>query len=308
MIEVLFTESAAGGMQYAKSLSHTIAGASDVLVLADDGSAPTEEELRRARQVEEERRRRAVPMEGSPRDVVCLPLGLSMGDISDPLSDGRAAYLQSTVLIPGREFAGIGRTMVETARAGLARIRAAAEAGEAIRVWYSQNPDELCGFCHLMTELPGGADVRAVGLPTCEAFDDHVTTYTGWGEVHPGHLADFLHQERVLSPTEHWFFSGQWKLLARENAPLRAVVNGRLMGVGADFYDGFILRELGRAGEEFQEARLIGDVLGRYQFGISDRLVAMRIEEFISRGMLTPLSQPPENRPIYHRMLRKEHP
>lgn len=309
MIEVLFTESAAGSMQYAKSLKHTIGEATAVILMTEDGSEPTEEELRQARKEAEQRHRQwqetAIPMEGSARDVVHLPLGLSMGDISEPLSDRRAAFLQSMILIQGQEFAAIGAGMVESARSALERICSAVGAGEPIRVWYSQNPDELCGFYHLMTVIPEKTEVHVVELPAYEVTENAVTTYTGWGEVDPGHFASFLPLERVLTPTERWFFASQWRQLARENAPLRAVVNGWLISVGADFYDRFILEEIGKEGETFREAQVIGNVLGRHQLGIGDWLVAWRIEEFISRGTLTPLTTAEENHPIYHRILRK---
>lgn len=309
MIEVLFTESAAGSMQYAKSLKHTIGEATSVFLITDDGSEPSEEEVRKAQEEAEERRRKwlekAVPMEGSARDVVCLPLALSMGDISEPLSDRRAEYLQSMVLISGDGFAGIGRTMMQTARDGMEKVLEAVRKGGPIRVWYSHNPDELCGFCHLMAQLPQEADIRVVELPEYEVKETSVITYTGWGEVDPGALAAFLPRERKLTEPERRHFAFRWNQLARENGPLRAVVNGRLMTVGVDFYDHFILTEIGRAEEEFHEARLVGNVLGKYQLGIGDWFIAMRIEEFISRGMLVPMTEPGEGNPIYHRMLRK---
>ena len=98
-----------------------------------------------------------------------------------------------------------------------------------------------------------------------------------------------------------------WRTMQQENSPLRAMVNGQLLSVGADFYDGIILRELEKQPREFHEGRLIGEILGRYQLGLGDSLIALRIEEFISRGMLTPATLPCEDRPIYHRYLRKEH-
>lgn len=310
MIEVLFTESAAGSMQYAKSLGNAIGEATSVVIFTDDGSEPTREELEQARAQAEEARRKwletAIPMEGSPRDVVHLPLALSMGDISEPLSDSRAAFLQSMILIEEKDFADIGNAAVAVARTTLERIQAAAENGAPIRVWYSQNPDELCGFCHLMTLIPEETEVHVVELPAYEVKDSCVIGYSGWGEVDPGQFAAFLPRQRRMTATERRYFISQWKQLVRENGPLRAVVNGRLMTVGEDFYDGFILRELAREGETFHEARLIGNVLGRNQLGITDWLVAARIEAFIARGMLTPLTIPEENCPIYHRLLRKE--
>ena len=50
---------------------------------------------------------------------------------------------------------------------------------------------------------------------------------------------------------------------------------------------------------------MIGEILGKYPLGLSDSLLALRMEEFISRGKLIPISEPPEDRPIYHRFLRK---
>lgn len=305
MMEVLFTESAAGGMQYAKSMKHTIAEATTVFLTTADGSEPTAEELRQAQAEAEEQRRKwletAIPMEGSPRDVVHLPLNLSMGDISDPLSDERAAFLQSTVLIDGPNFAHVGEDLIHAAREAVERIREA----DAIRIWTSDNPDEICGFYHLLTIIPQETEVYFVTLPRYEAFQDHVTAYTGWGEVDPGHFAAFLPRQQVLSPVERRHFSMVWQQLVRENGPLRAVVNGRLTTVSADFYDSFIRLELGREGETFHQARLIGNVLGRHQLGISDSLIALRMEEMISHGLLTPISAPPPDHPIYHRILKK---
>ena len=277
MIEVLFTESAAGSMLSARQVEWNTRI-----------SAKTDHQL-----------------EENHRNVVCFPLVLSMGDISDPISDKRAAFIQSTVPIPGPDFSDIGQTEVNTARESLNKILAAIEDGQPIRIWYSQNPDELCGLCHFLTLLPQNADIRVVELPAYEVRENIIITYSGWGEVDPMELGSFLRLERPLTAIERRYFANMWRELARENGSLRAVINGRLCTVGTDFYDHFILRELQKQPAEFREARLIGDILGRYQLGIGDSLIALRIEDFISRGMLEPFTQPGEDRPLYHRYLRK---
>lgn len=71
-----------------------------------------------------------------------------------------------------------------------------------------------------------------------------------------------------------------------------------------DFYDWLLLRELDKLSGEFQEARLIGEVLGRYQLGLSDCWLALRIEDMISRGTLEAVTSPPADGPNYHRVLR----
>ena len=64
-----------------------------------------------------------------------------------------------------------------------------------------------------------------------------------------------------------------------DNSPLRAMVNGRLVGVQEDFYDFAIWKKLTK--EPIKEARLIGNILGNYQLSVSDWWFATRIEHFI---------------------------
>ena len=94
MIEILFTESAAGSMKMAKGIKNIAGSSTAVLMINDDGTQPTAEELEREwEKVEEEyqrKRENAIAVEGTAREVVCFPLNLSMGDISEPYSDERA--------------------------------------------------------------------------------------------------------------------------------------------------------------------------------------------------------------------------
>lgn len=311
MIEILFSEGAAGSIQEAKSLKITVGSSISVYFQKEDGTEPTPENLTREQvRVEEEcciKQQNAIIMEGNSKDVACFPLNLSIGDISEPFSDERADFLQSMVLIAGEEFANIGRELMETARKGLKKVLSAVEAGEAVRIWTSHNPDELCGFCHILTYLPRGADIRVVELPEYEVRENEFRTYSGWGDIEPPDLGRFQALERSLPDTERRYFAGLWQELQTENGPLRALVNGRLCTVGADFYDPFILRELEKQPTEFHEGRLVGTILGKYPLGLSDSLVALRIEEFVSRGMLAASTKPEPDHPIYHRFLRKEH-
>ena len=50
--------------------------------------------------------------------------------------------------------------------------------------------------------------------------------------------------------------------LQEENAPLRAVINGRLHSVPEDFYDGMLLSRLPEAGQTIRLAELLGRTLG----------------------------------------------
>ena len=99
--------------------------------------------------------------------------------------------------------------------------------------------------------------------------------------------------------------AAHWQALQAENAPLRAVLNGRLVSVPENIYDDFIIREIATEDEKFQEVMIVGRVLGKYQLGISDFWVAFRIEEMICAGKLEAVSAAPKDMPTYHRILRK---
>lgn len=303
MIEILFSEGAAGSILDAIRLENAVwRSTEDFLRAVENGETkPKKMEGKPSQELEN-----GVQVEGERRNIACFPLSLSLGDVSEPFSDGRAEFLQSMVRMDGEEFSGVGRELLETARMGLKTVLAAADAGEPVRIWYSRNPDEFCGFCHLLSLLPKGADIRVVELPEYEVLGRELRTYSGWADMEPADFDRFRARERSLTDHERRYFTGLWRELQAENGPLRAVVNGRLCTVEADFYDGFLLRELENQPREFHEARFIGTVLGKYLPGLSDWLIAQRLEAFISRGMLTPATEPEEHHPIYHRILRKE--
>ena len=92
--------------------------------------------------------------------------------------------------------------------------------------------------------------------------------YQGWGEVSPEEFGHFLHLERPLLPLVLRILADRWQTLQKENAPLRAIVNGRVRSVAETFYDDLIRRHL-PAGET-GIAMVIGEVLGRECPGIGD--------------------------------------
>ena len=84
MVQVVFSESAAGSLKMALSLDGCIGGATAVAFLGGEPS-PAERLAAQRRAEEQERRARAaaVPMEGSPADVLAFPLALSVGPLEE---------------------------------------------------------------------------------------------------------------------------------------------------------------------------------------------------------------------------------
>lgn len=256
--------------------------------------------------LEMERRAGAAAFDGP---VFSLSLALSMGDIAgEPFGPERREMLAKlfAVFPQGEEAAA---ELLQRGERDFHALLHRVKQGEDMRIWYSDQPDERCGLCWLMAALEGvkpRGTIRLVKLSDWEVDTDGTAVQkTGWGEVEPGQWAAHLVGQTPLPGAVGSALARQWERLRRENAPLRAVVNGRLCSVAEDFYDGFIRRELAAQPEEFQQAIVVGRVLGRCQLGISDAWIALRMEEMIHSGQLRPVSDPPADGPRYHRLLRK---
>ena len=316
MVEAVFSESACGSLKYAQFFGRGEYGGGLLgIILEPSDGEPSEEEIARLqRRAEEEHRRkweRARPMGGRAQDVYGFSLGLSLGDISEKIPGPirrqvLCAYCGFSPSVPG-----IGEQLDRWIDGGAETLRAVLErsaAGEPVRLWYSDQPDELCGFYWLLARLDGleqcGA-VSAVKLPRWDQRDNSVVTYTAWGDVPPGEWSRFLPLEQPIAPILRRACANRWRELQEENAPLRTVLNGTLAGVPEDFYDSFIRRTLARMEREFNESRLIGEVIGRCQLGIGDGLIHRRIQAMVDAGELEALTQAAEGDPVYRRMLRK---
>ena len=127
-------------------------------------------------------------------------------------------------------------------------------------------------------------EIRTVKLPEYRVQTDSIVMYQNWGEVAAEEFASFLPGEKVLSKEEIRMYAGWWSELVEDNSPVRAMVNGRLVGVREDFYDFAIWKRLTE--EPIKEARLIGNILGNYRLSISDWWFAARIEHFIRQGKI----------------------
>lgn len=214
-----------------------------------------------------------------PSDLYCFDLGLSMGDLTE------------------KEYPD------------LTELKTRLEHGEELRLWFSQkSPEESCGFCWLMAELKDieTAALYAISLPDYfELPNDCTMTCSGWGSVEPELWKPLLQKKPPLLRAHAVGAAMHWLELEEENAPLRAVVNGSLVSVPADFYDHFIKRELEKQPDTFMEARLFGNVMGIYQLGIGDHLLHKRMEVFIKNGILEVVSPAEEGKPAVRRILRK---
>lgn len=312
MLEVVFSDSTAGTMAVAIGHKGYLGGATSVII--SDGTVSKEEREKFQRQAEERERsgwENAVPLEGNRKDIVNFPLALSVGNISEAgIGLEREAALSLLLSILPDMASEIVAKLLDTSRKSYTTLLERAQNGEPIRIWVGREPDDVCGLYWLMEQLrPIGfekLDVTIVELPMWETRPDGcVIQYNGWGEVEPYHLGRMASLGKKLPTNYLRGLANRWRELQQENSPLRAVINGKLVSVPETLYDTFILRELDAQDSEFREGVLVGQVLGKYQLGIGDGWIALRVEQFIKDGLLIPVTSPPPNAPIYHRILKK---
>ena len=117
----------------------------------------------------------------------------------------------------------------------------------------------------------------------------------------PDSFIDSSHWKKELSEHEQKVFAARWDELKEEDAPLRVLINGCLVGVKEDFYDFLIRRELPEG--EIIQARLIGNLLLKYPLGISDSWYMNRIKHMIETGEIKVVKEADE---IFRRSIRKE--
>lgn len=229
---------------------------------------------------------KAVPLGGNREDVFCFDLNLSVGDIrEDTIGLERQKVREMLLYVYGKiDESSYIEQMRNRYEVLIQRI-----ANEPVRIWYSHNPDELCGlhwFLYSIKDLKHGP-IYVMKLPAYE-YDKNrnVVRYIGWGEIPSENLYRYLPLQEEISDA---FITGctlQWEMLKEDNAPLRVQLNEQLLSADEDIYDRYILQVLHSKKEPVYEYELIGNVLSLYQLSIGDTWIKMRIDELIQNAQI----------------------
>lgn len=224
-------------------------------------------------------------IEGTAEEVICLGFMLDIGNIKEPADSVYRKELIYSMYAqnqwePDIEWENEINKAGEIYIRELFRLKQFLNQGEPVRIWYSDAPYSRCGFYHLCRILEKYEnEIRVVKLPEYAVREKNITIYKNWNEVAAEEFAGFLSYEKRLSKEEVRMYSILWNDLVEDNSPLRAVVNGKVLGVPEDFYDFQIWKRLTK--KPVKEARLIGDILGYSQISIGDLWYAKRIEHYI---------------------------
>ncbi len=195
-----------------------------------------------------------------------------------------------------RDFPGVSDGIWKTSQHALIRIQEARLTLEHIRMWIcTSNPLEVCSLyfvCHLM--IDSQPPLSVVRVPEQMEGDNCIISYKSTGEVNPEAFGALTKYEEPISELQRKIYANIWNDLVHENAPLRAIINGSLIGVPSNFYD-FALRANMPDGE-FKVAQLIGKTLGQIS-GVGDRWLFLRIQAMIQSGELIEVSAATEGHP-----------
>jgi hypothetical protein len=293
MLEVLFSDSEKGSMKVAKNynVKNMLSGAVSYI-----GEKPTKAEL--------EKHFEGQAVGGNSQDVVSIGFSLDIGDISGEIDGNERQNIFRKVW--GRfDFDNKEQELFfQNQRKDMEKLLSAAKDGIPIRIWKSNAPYSTCGFhfvCHLLGNID--CDISVVSLPKYNPISENeIEEYSHWGEVAAGKFYQFLSLEKQLTKIEKRIISDHWHDLMEENAPLRAILNGKLTSVPENFYDFIIMNNL--PDNDFIMARFIGKLLGEYRLGISDSWYALRIEKMIEENKLIVVENKDSSHP-FGKVLRK---
>ena len=266
MVEIVFSESACGSLKIAQTYGRGKyrGSAISVFIRHENGSVPSSNEMKEAQLQAQEQEciawENAIPLGGKSSDVYCFDMALSVGDISDnEIGEQRKNVLKKMLSVWFVEDLDYQvEEKIQKIKTTLSSVIERYVAGEEVRIWYSYNPDELCGMYWLMKQLRPlncQTTIYLVKLPTWEyGKENAMTSKISWGEVSPSEWGNYITLQEKAEPVFLSACAMKWNQLQNENAPLRAMLNGKLQSVSEDIYDSFILREIAEQPEQFKMA------------------------------------------------------
>ena len=191
----------------------------------------------------------------SSKNVLCLPLNLSVGNIDEDFFAEDSIRKQNFIKRYSEFLYGSFVNEEELLKSAKGNWESAVndyntllnlEKGENLILWMDYSCDSLCSLLYV-TDILKHKDIKfeAVFVPRYkEQNNGTVVDYINWGEFGCNELKNNLFNKRVFTKNELNALSLKWSILKRENAALRVFLNGRVISVDESFYDSFILNYL----------------------------------------------------------------
>ncbi|MBQ6899848.1 MAG: DUF1835 domain-containing protein [Firmicutes bacterium] len=268
------------------------------------------EELRR--KWHEEQRREwesAQPLGGKPQDVFRFELMLSMGHIwGDAAGQQRQEEVHQILGIYDENRRETEHNFND-AKVFLDQVAENIAAGESVRIWYSNDPDDYCGllwFAAQLVEKKLPLD-KVFLVKTPDWFrSPGGTSWFGRGtsEISVKEICRCAQTQYQVSGWQIQFLAEQWWQMENENSQLRAVVGGQPISVPDNFYDGLIWNAIESLGKKFREHHIIGPMRGLCAC-LQDAWIRCRLAAFVAEGRLE-IAGPDPDLPRHNIYMRKD--
>lgn len=230
--------------------------------------------------------------QGNP--VCCIELDLDVGRLDEDIESNYRRDLYTELFqVAFPDALGNDVRMdsyYDRSLKGVALVENAVRSKEDIRLWLSRNPDNMCHYYYLVHRLLKqlqDVNVYVVELPAVSwdgAESEAGVSYTEWHCMNLYSAQELEAMTRRVPYVELMYYAERWACLTKENAPLRACINGVLTSVSDAFYDDLIISY--QRGEQLTVSELIGRFMGESNLGISHNLVVWIVEEMIKSGKL----------------------
>ena len=123
-------------------------------------------------------------------------------------------------------------------------IKKAVKEAESVRIWWSDVSAEICGFYYAISLLKNSkGKIISIKIPFYNKLSKSESEFVynhGSTIIEEDQWNALKKYGNVLKTKEMKEIASYWKLLEKENAPIRVQINGNLLGVKESFYDQFI--------------------------------------------------------------------
>ena len=209
--------------------------------------------------------------------IVCLPLFLSMGDISD------LANLESRRDLYHSLYGEFDHTSI--VKQAFVQLQKIEKTSAPIRIWYSNEPDELCGMLFISWMLRDwNVNICTIQCSRSIALPGHTTLYKNSTNLSLEDVPIFLSFSQELEQPLAAHFANLWECLAKKNSELRVTENGAVRSVSIDYFDKLILKSILQ--QPFQVSHLVADIMKQPLWNMNDFILFSRLRAMLEEGQL----------------------
>lgn len=209
------------------------------------------------------------------KPVIGLQLDLQFGDLTR-LNAAQNAFWT----LKAHYDAGSSQHDYATVTDKIAQLQQVIATGEPLRVWWSEMPDDLVGFYWLCDELMDKPNqLSQIKIPMTAPKTEGSLGFHELGDV--GEIVDeevpqYLTLEEPVALAERRVYDFVWQGLLDENASVRANLNGHLIGVAEDFYDGLLMTQ---PHADWDPLQVIGETIGQSPVGVPAWWYSYRLDQ-----------------------------